>query len=94
MFASEAKLRWWAGRGSGGEVRSRWHHPALLSLGMEFPATAVQEALLGKQTISRVPSFCQFTTFNLPVPSLSAHPEPQICILSLASGWDSKLQVL
>ena len=65
--------------------------------GVELPAAAVQEALLEKRTIfcSSSPQLSLVPCPNLSVPGLSACPEPQItCILSLASGWDSKLHAL
>lgn len=41
------------------------------------------------------PSYCQISALNLSVSGLSAHPVPQFsCLLSLAGGWGSKLQIL
>lgn len=63
--------------------------------GGELLATAVPEAVSEEQIISCVLGFLQFPALNLAVPGPSACPTSQIsCILSLASGWDSKLQVL
>lgn len=69
-----------------------WHYPPSCPWGAELPTTAVQEALLEKQTISCVLGFCQFPALNQSVPGPLAHPQIS-CILPLVSGWDSKLQV-
>ena len=65
--------------------------------GEELLATALQGALSEQQKISCVLGFLQFPALlrALSVSGLWVHQVPQIpCILSLASGWDSKLQIL
>jgi len=70
--------------------------PPSCPLGGELVAITVQEALTEKQTISSLVS----QAFVRSLPStclcpLSACPAPQVsCVLSLASNWDSKQQIL
>ena len=69
------------------------HHLSSHPWGGELLATAVQEALTEKGTVSQ--AFVSSLPLTYLFPGLSACPAPQIFyILSLAGGWDSKLQVL
>ena len=72
-------------------VEMEYGTTALLSLGSETPGHRCSGGPLKKQTISCVPCFCQLSALNLSALGQLAHLEPEICILSLSGGWDSKL---
>lgn len=89
MLLTEVQLCCWVG--------GKWHHTTFLSLkmGVHTCHCSGSSHWRANNLPACVSGFCQVPALTISVPRPLACPGPEFyCVLSLTSGWGSKLQIL